>query len=39
MDLGRFILEVNYEKSFTEMLKQTFDARSKLINLAVGLRI
>ncbi|MBK8505253.1 MAG: hypothetical protein IPL46_25480 [Saprospiraceae bacterium] len=38
MDLGRFTLEVNYEGSFTEMLKQSFDARSKLINMSVGLR-
>jgi hypothetical protein len=39
MDLGRFILEVNYERSFTEMLKQAFDARSQLINMSIGIKI
>lgn len=39
MDIGRFVIEVNYERSFTEMIKQEFDARSKLINLALGLKL
>ncbi len=39
MDLGRFIFEVNYERSFTAILGQTFDAQSKLINMSLGLKI
>ncbi|MCB0669822.1 MAG: outer membrane beta-barrel protein [Saprospiraceae bacterium] len=39
MDIGRLVLEVNYERSFTEMIRQQFDARSKLINFSLGLKI
>lgn len=39
MDIGRLIIEVNYERSFTDMIRQVFDAQSKIINLSLGLRL
>jgi hypothetical protein len=39
MDLGRFVLELNYERSFNDMLRQTFDTRSQLINASLGIKI
>jgi hypothetical protein len=39
MDLSRFSVEVNYERSFTELVRQIFDARSQLISMAIGFRI
>lgn len=39
MDLARFSVEVNYERSFTEQVRQIFDARSQLISMAIGLRL
>ncbi|MCB0687826.1 MAG: outer membrane beta-barrel protein [Saprospiraceae bacterium] len=38
MDISRIIIEFNYERSFTNMIKQSFDAQSKIINLSLGFK-
>ena len=38
IDLGRFTLEVNHERSFSELLDNHIGAKNKLVNLSVGLK-
>ena len=39
MDISRITVEINYERSFTDLVRQVFDARSQLISLAIGIKI